>query len=121
MTRAARHCYNSLRPFFFVSLTLPPAAATQILAGHDAAFMELGHGKASQATKDDLLRVDATIPITFAAGAKVHHIPCCRPPCTCTSESASVGACVHVFVPVGCAHINDVYAPPVRFCSRLRA
>eukprot|EP01013_Petalomonas_cantuscygni_P010139 TRINITY_DN23134_c0_g1_i1.p1 TRINITY_DN23134_c0_g1~~TRINITY_DN23134_c0_g1_i1.p1 ORF type:complete len:237 (+),score=28.01 TRINITY_DN23134_c0_g1_i1:110-820(+) len=36
------------------------------LTGHNTAFMMLGFGKASTATKEDLLRVDATIPVAFA-------------------------------------------------------
>jgi len=40
------------------------------LGGYDSAFMLLGVGKASQASKDELLRVDSTIPVAFAGACR---------------------------------------------------
>jgi uncharacterized protein YbjT (DUF2867 family) len=40
------------------------------LEGYDAAFMLMGVGKASQSTKDELLRIDCTIPVAFASACK---------------------------------------------------
>eukprot|EP00808_Paulinella_micropora_P001712 g38975.t1 len=42
--------------------------------GYNSAFMMQGYGAPSQATKDDLLRVDATIPIAFAQACKAGGI-----------------------------------------------
>lgn len=42
----------------------------EIFSGFDAGFMLLGVGKASQASKDELFRVDCTIPVAFASACK---------------------------------------------------
>lgn len=49
---------------------------TADLKGANVAFCTLGHGSSRKATKEDLMRVDATIPASFAAAcakAKVSH------------------------------------------------
>lgn len=46
------------------------------LQGFDAGFMLMGIGKASQASKEELLRVDCSVPVAFATACKkggVHH------------------------------------------------
>jgi uncharacterized protein YbjT (DUF2867 family) len=40
------------------------------LSGHDAAFMLLGGGQASKHDKDDLMRIDCTLPVAFAVACK---------------------------------------------------
>ncbi len=40
------------------------------LSGYDAAFMLLGAGQPSKLEKDDLFRIDYTLPVQFAAACK---------------------------------------------------
>jgi len=49
---------------------LDDVATKSDLKGTNVAFCTLGHGKASETTKEDLMRVDATIPASFAKACK---------------------------------------------------
>lgn len=47
---------------------------TELLRNHDVAFMTLGIGRASKASKDELMKVDALVPVAFAKAAKAANI-----------------------------------------------
>lgn len=45
-----------------------------LLANHDIAFMALGIGRASKASKEELMKIDGLVPIAFAKAAKAANI-----------------------------------------------